>query len=222
MSKYEGKENLDIMSLAKNYNNSIYSWIINNENIENKNILDFGSGKGEFCNRFNKNIYAVELDSSMHKFLNCPSRDNIFKFNKKFNLIYSSNVLEHIKNDTNSIKDIYNSLDKGGIVKILVPARMEIYTNMDKSVGHYRRYTKQELIKKFTQNGFKITYCKYFDFIGYFATLAYKLLDNSSEISPNSLKLYDKYVFPVSKFIDKITFGSIIGKNIILRAIKDE
>jgi len=221
MKIYEGKENLDIMSLAVNYNNTIFNWIIDNEDLKNKDILDFGSGKGEFCNRFDDSIHAVEIDMTMHVYLYCPSKNTIGNFDKKFDFIYSSNVLEHIENDMGTIEDFYNYLNPGGVVKILVPSRMELYSKMDEMVGHYRRYDRQDLVNKFIQAGFKVEYCRYFDFIGYFATLIYKTVDNSGDISSDSLELYDKYIFPLSKFIDKVTFGSIIGKNIILKAVKD-
>ena len=68
--------------------------------------------------------------------------------------------------------------------------------------------------------GFKITRCAYFDFLGYFATFAYKYIDNSGVINENSIKIYDKAIFPVSNFIDKLTFGNVIGKNLILEASK--
>jgi SAM-dependent methyltransferase len=220
MQEYKGKENLKIMSLAKNYNHTIFNWIISDVDLKKNNILDFGSGNGEFCNRFKDGIYAVELDTTMHNYLNCPSEDNIEKFNKKFDLIYSSNVLEHIKNDTDAIQDLYDYLVIGGVAKVLVPAQMELYSNMDKIVGHHRRYSKEELINKFSKVGFRIEYCRYFDFIGYFASFFYKLFINKGVIDERSLILYDKLIFPLSNIIDKITFGKIIGKNIMLKAIK--
>lgn len=220
MSEYEGKENLDIMSLALNYNSAIYRWILEDESLKGKRVLDFGSGKGEFCNRFEEGVYAVELDTTMHTHLECPSKQSIKEFDKKFDLIYSSNVLEHIENDSETIEELYNSLKSGGHIKVLVPAQMELYSEMDRAVGHYRRYRKKELIDKFEKVGFHVEYCKYFDFLGYFAALTYKLISNKAEISSSSLVTYDRYVFPISSFIDRITFGKIIGKNILLKAVK--
>jgi SAM-dependent methyltransferase len=218
--KYQGKENLDVMTLAKNYNNKIYNWIADEESITQKKILDFGCGKGEFSNRFSKNIFAVEIDSAMHKYVHCQVRSDISDYDEKFDMIFSSNVLEHINNDTQSIEDIYKALTKNGIVKILVPARMEIYSNMDKMVGHYRRYSISDLKRKFEEAGFQVLYCRYFDFIGYFASFFYKIFVNKGVIDERSLILYDKLIFPLSNSIDKITFGKIIGKNIMLKAIK--
>jgi len=223
MSEYEGKENLDIMSLAINYNNTIFEWIMNKENLDNKLMLEFGAGKGEFANRFvklNKNILAIEIDQSMHQFLKCSVAQKIEDFDKKYDFIYSINVLEHIENDVDIINKFYKYLLPGGIVKIFVPARMEIYSSMDKKVGHFRRYDIYELRKKFEDAGFIIDYCKYFDFIGYFVSLLYKYINNSGDISEKGLKMYDNYIFPISYMIDKITNGSVIGKNLILRGIK--
>lgn len=220
MSEYEGKENLDIMSLACNYNNDIYSWITKDVIHHDDLVLDFGSRKGEFCNRFKKQIYAVEIDKTMHSYLKCPVKQNIKDFNQKFDLIYSSNVLEHIENDTQSINELYEHLNIGGTIKILVPAQRELYSEMDKAVGHHRRYTKEELVKKFRDAGFQIEYCKYFDSVGYVAALVHKITSNKATISQKSLAFYDRFVFPISKMIDKITLGKIIGKNIVLKAVK--
>jgi SAM-dependent methyltransferase len=221
MKTYSGKENLDVMHLAKNYNNTIFSWIISNcKHINKGRILDFGAGKGEFSNRY-KDIASVEVDSSMHKFIKGHVETSISNYPKGcFDLVYSSNVLEHIEDDKSAIKEIYNALSEGGTVKILVPARMELYCNMDKSVGHYRRYSINEMKSRFSRQGFKLEYCRYFDFIGYFAALIYKVFINSPNIDQSSLVFYDKFIFPLSRILDILTFGKVIGKNIILKATK--
>ena len=213
--KYEGRDNLDIMSLAKNYNNYIFNWI---SEVKSNKILDFGAGNGEYCNRFNKNdITAIEIDDSLRESINCNSFSSIEELtNNRFNLIYSLNVLEHIENDGAIVVGFDSLLESKGIIKILVPARQELFSQMDINVGHFRRYDIKKLQVLFDNNKYEITECKYFDFLGYFATLAYKLIDNSGEIDSKSLIIYDKFIFPVSVFFDKITFGKIIGKNIML------
>ena len=72
----------------------------------------------------------------------------------------------------------------------------------------------------FENYGFKVVSCDYFDFLGYFIALLYKLVNNEGTISHSSIILYDKVVFPLSILFDKITFGKIIGKNLMLTAIK--
>jgi hypothetical protein len=223
---YSGRDNLDVMSLAKNYNKSIYKWL--SKDIPSKTvILDFGSGQGEFFNRFNSdhyNIYAVEPDTSMHSFF--PEErifSSIENANNNFNLIYSINVLEHIKDDVAAIKKFKKYLkDNRGIIKIFVPARQELYSSMDKKVGHYRRYSKKQIEQLFIENGFKVKLCRYFDFLGYFAAAVYKILGKDGEIDSKSLLFYDKYIFPVSLLFDKF-FSRFIGKNIIIEiGLNDE
>jgi|APSaa5957512535_1039671.scaffolds.fasta_scaffold07583_4 SAM-dependent methyltransferase len=221
--EYSGRDNLDIMSLAVNYNSSIYKWLSHDTKI-GSSVLDFGSGQGEFYYRFNSycdNVYAVEPDVNMHNLF--PSNYIFSKIesldNKKFDLIYSVNVLEHIEDDVLAVNKFKGYLSTGkGVVKIFVPARQELYSDMDKKVGHYRRYSKKQIKKIFVDGGYTIKSCHYFDFLGYFAAAFYKILGKSGDINPKSLVFYDKYIFPVSLFLDKF-FSRFIGKNIVIEAV---
>ena len=114
---YSGRDNLEAMSYAINYNNSIYSWL--SENLENEDsILDFGSGHGEFFNRFrveNANIIGIEPDLSMHRhYKNNKIYQSIDKVDKSFSLIYSVNVLEHIENPVKVIEELYRITANNG------------------------------------------------------------------------------------------------------------
>jgi hypothetical protein len=218
---YTGRDNLEAMSYAINYNNSIYSWLSENLKIEDS-ILDFGSGHGEFFNRFqdeNTDIVGIEPDLSMHQYY---KKKNIYKsidkVEKSFSLIYSVNVLEHIQDDEAIVKILKNYLvDEKSIVKIFVPARQELFSSMDRKVGHFRRYSKSQLEKLFVDNGYEVKTCRYFDSLGYFATLVYKYLNKSGDINKHGIKIYDKYIFPLNFIADKI-FCKFIGKNIMLEA----
>ena len=50
-------------------------------------------------------------------------------------------VLEHVENDLKEIEEA-KKLNKGGHLIIIVPAHQKIYGNLDKAVGHFRRYEK--------------------------------------------------------------------------------
>jgi hypothetical protein len=66
---------------------------------------------------------------------------------------------------------------------------------MDKKVGHYRRYTQAELKQKFEQAGLVVEDCRYADFLGFFASLFFKLLPDQSGI-PNirCIKFYNRFL----------------------------
>lgn len=217
--EYSGKVNLDVMSFATNYNFNIFKWL---QTSNYQKILDFGAGNGEYCNRVAEDtIHAIEIDNTLRSRLKCPSFNSIEDVNIKdsyYDLIYSLNVFEHIKDDFFVLSQLSKKLSQDGVIKILVPARMEIYSRMDSNVGHHRRYNKKRLIELMESNDFEILECKYFDFLGYFIALLYKFIDNSGDISLKSIILYDRIIFPLSSFFDKITFGKIIGKNLIVTA----
>lgn len=217
---YTGKDNLDAMALAIRYNRTIFHWLMRGVR-PTDSILEFGAGKGEFCNRFRDyKIQAVELDRDMHKYIACPAASDLDQVAGQFDLIYAVNVLEHIKDDAGSVAGFYQRLNSGGRVKIFVPARMELYSNMDTLVGHERRYHPIGLKNLFQENGFRVVRCRYFDFLGYFATLVYKLSRGKGDVSPASIRIYDSLIFPISRGIDFVSGGRILGKNLVFEAIK--
>ena len=225
--QYSGEENLEVMNHAKNYNNWLCQHVVQAMPPNAKNIIDFGAGDGCFAKSLtkqnNKHITCIEpaqnMLSCLQDFVVYDNLDKIKDNSQDF--IYSLNVLEHIENDVEVIRKIYQKLKPNGLTFIYVPAFQFLYSTMDKKVGHYRRYSRKELINKFQQAGFSISECRYADFAGFWATLLFKLLPaQSGTPSVRSIKFYDKFVFPLSMFIDKITQGRIIGKNLYLRATK--
>ena len=219
---YTGRDNLDAMSFAKKYNNHIYTWLSQGL-VEDGSVLDFGAGHGEFFNRFyqsENDIYGIELDESVHD--QYPSErifSDLSQLNGKFDLIYSVNVFEHIEDDASLLREIKALINSAGAgeIKIFVPACQELYSAMDKKVGHFRRYSRHGLTQLFEESGFVVTSCRYYDFLGYFASLLYKYGSSSGEINPKSLVIYDKFILPISLMLDKV-FGRIVGKNLILEA----
>jgi len=199
--------------------------------IQNKGkILEFGAGTGFlaqlFVNNYGIRPECVELDPVLAK-LNLDRGFKCFRFlkdtEKNYDAIYSSNVLEHIEDDQDALSDLYSSLVSGGWIAIYVPAHAFLFTQMDIEVGHVRRYSKSKLKRKVLQAGFEIKVLNYNDSLGFFATLLVKVMGYRQKAnlgSPKSLVFYDKYVFPVSRFLDRIGFRYIVGKNLILIARK--
>ena len=94
---------------------------------------------------------------------------------------------------------------------------------MDEKVGHFRRYSMQDIKKKLKKAKFQIVYSSYLDSLGFFASLVMKIIgyDEKKGIgSPKSLKFYDKYIIPISFFLDRIGLKFFFGKNLVLLAKK--
>ena len=228
---YTGDNVLDVMSLyANNRNKIIENFITDFFKIKENttlNLLEFGAGSGEFINRFKKykNIktFTVELDDNYAKNLakNHFSYKNIEDINEKIDAIFSIDVLEHIEDELIALKTIYNKLESKGKLLIYVPARPELYSNFDKSIGHFRRYKKKELVSKIKEAGFEVNLCRYQDFLGYFAGYYNVMFSkNDATLNKKAVAVYDKLFVPTSKVIEKIMIRPFIGKNLLLLATK--
>lgn len=227
--KYYGNEILDTMTkYARNRNNTIYSLILEAFNLtstsEYKTILEFGAGKGEFIDRFTKfsnlTTYALEIDQTYLNILKKKHKifNNINLITQKVDFIITIDVLEHINNDLEILKQLFRILKENGQLFIYVPARPELYSKFDKNIGHYRRYVLGELKSKVNKAGFLVEKVYYHDFLGYFAATFNKFTSNGG-LSSSAVYIYDKFVFPFSKFLEKL-FHCPFGKSIILIAKK--
>ena len=129
------------------------------------------------------------------------------------------NVFEHIEDDAAEIRKIKSLLKKGGHVIIFVPALTSLYSDYDKSIGHFRRYTKDSLEALCKNAGLEIISLGYRDIFGtaswWFNFVALK----RGGLSPSMVKVYDKFFVPVIRAAEsrvKVPFG----KNVMVVAKK--
>jgi len=227
--RYSGKEELEkLESHLENYNNHIVSIFLKHAGPHVKSILDFGAGIGTLSNiwrrlRTDSKISCLEIDRTQQSTLinrgfsileYLPNR-NVFDY------IFTSNVLEHIEDDQKTLDKLFTTLNSGGGIGIFVPANRFIYSITDTKLGHFRRYSKKELINKVSQSGFKIDLCVYVDSLGFFTWLFLKIFkiglnDSGSVLLP----IYDKFIWPLSKLLDNLGLKYMFGKNLLLLAKK--
>ncbi|MBW3598068.1 MAG: class I SAM-dependent methyltransferase [Planctomycetes bacterium] len=65
-------------------------------------------------------------------------------------------VLEHTPDPVEVLRHARDSLAPGGGVLITVPAYPWLYSNWDKRLGHYRRYTSRELLRQAEEAGLEV------------------------------------------------------------------
>jgi 2-polyprenyl-3-methyl-5-hydroxy-6-metoxy-1,4-benzoquinol methylase len=169
-----------------NSNNFTYYYIIKtlNEVVKsykkNVHILDVGCGTGAIdlylanlgfkVTGFDISKKAIDIankNSNLNNFKKFPSfytKDiqSAIPKKDKYEIIICSEVLEHIKNDSNVIKKLKTSLKKGGSLIITVPSsnaplyRLGKLSEFDKEVGHLRRYLISDLRSILTKEKLKI------------------------------------------------------------------
>lgn len=139
----------------------------------NHHIYDIGGGNGYTTKVLQNTGYeAVLLEPSLQACQNGKRRDlknvicgTLNQDDFKDNSIDSCcllDVLEHIENDNDFLKLIYNKLRPDGEILITVPALKMLWSKEDVDAGHFRRYTKKQLISLMENNNFKILYANYF------------------------------------------------------------
>lgn len=146
---YTGKDNLDIMSFAVNYNEFLTSLIEKNAP-ETGCLMDFGAGTGFFAQRISRkgrNILCVEPDRQQAAEIGTKGF-NAFSSSSELNdqvidFAYSLNVLEHIEDDAGAIREIYRVLKPGSSCFIYVPAMPILYSAMDEKVKHFGATRKE-------------------------------------------------------------------------------
>jgi len=228
-SDYSGMGELVKAEVMRNYNAFIVKSAMKDFH-DAKTVVDFGAGIGTlslvFRELFSIEPLCVEIDSKNKECLTergLEHIDSLESLNESVDLIFSSNVLEHIEDDVSILEKMRDKLSLKGKIYLYLPAKMSLWSNLDDQVGHYRRYEINELKVKCQKAGLNIEKLHYAESLGFLASLLTKVLGYNSDSgigSISTLKFYDKYLFPISKFLDAIGVKYLFGKNIILIASK--
>ena len=134
----------------------------------------------------------------------CP--DNL-KYNKKFDLICLFDVLEHIKEDKETISKLLEILKDSGRIFITVPAYQWLWSKHDENLMHQRRYSKKSLKLTFKDHNVTEEYFTYFNtFLFPFAVLDRFIKKISSKRISSTRNLNNKFPNRVINFIFKKIF----------------
>jgi SAM-dependent methyltransferase len=231
-NEYFGKD-LEAMSFAKNY----HQWILEIFAPHLGNVVaEVGAGTGNFSDFLLssniKKLFAFEPSDNMYpvleeKFKAVPNVETIKslfenrseEYPDAFDSVCYVNVLEHIEKDDEALSHAYKCIRKNGYLLIFVPALNFLFSEMDKSLGHYRRYSKKSLYKVVSSAGFSVKKINYFDLVGIVPWfIAFVLMKGTMKSS--SVALYDRLVVPFMKKVEGI-LPPPIGKNLVLVARKE-
>jgi len=133
--------------------------------------------------------------------------------------IVSSNVLEHVVDDKACLQAMWSLLRPGGVLTLYVPARPELYGQFDREVGHQRRYRRGELRQKVEGAGFEIQALKYRNLLGTAGWFLLGRLLNKRAVGKGSVWLYDRVIFPTSRFVEDLV-PPPYGLNLLCLATK--
>jgi SAM-dependent methyltransferase len=185
-------------------------------------ILEFGPGLGDFTGRFadsRSKVDVVENELQFHPVLARLSRKvagSLDELPGPYDAILSVNVLEHIQDDEAILRQLHSKLKPGGLISLYHPAGPSLYGQLDKLVNHFRRYSREEMVRKVEAAGFAVEDCRYVDSLGWLVMYLYKKLGiGDGNVTPWSMKLYDLTVFPLSRLLDPLV-GRRFGRSIFV------
>ncbi len=128
-----------------------------------KRVVEVGAGLGSttqvLCTGESSEWVCLEPDQKLLKNIDVKIRSGVLPqccFAQKgviqdvgvgnlYDTIVYIDVLEHIEFDAKELSDASLRLATGGYVIVLSPAYDFLYSPFDRSVGHYRRYTRKKL-----------------------------------------------------------------------------
>lgn len=130
---------------------------------EFKKVLDIGCGEGLVSNIFkylNKEVTTIEpgkSESRLSEFdpIKIDYKDDYLNINfeEKFDVIWCSHVLEHIRNPAIFLDKIFNDLNEGGTLALTVPYNDE--RHMEAVVdGHINKFTVGTMLYHLINSGF--------------------------------------------------------------------
>ncbi len=188
------------------------------------NVLEVGAGCGSFTRDYiNSNINITLTETDKKNFSDLQNNfgqtqnikvknDTIYNIDGKFDAILYLHVLEHIEKDMEELEEAKKKLNNNGYLIIMVPAHQKLYSNFDKSIGHFRRYERSFFRKDLINlNRVKLMSL---DTIGYVLYSLNKIFFKNENF-PSNLKIFiwDKLFTPITIFVDLLTnykFGKCI------------
>jgi SAM-dependent methyltransferase len=135
-------------------------------------VLEIGAGTGNMSVHLmpRESYWATDVNSHYLDYLltlratrpymrvaltNATDRES-YPRGQSFDTVVCLNVIEHLEDDLQALRNIRDSLEGGGRAIILVPYGPGFYGSLDEALGHFRRYTKEQLIRVAEEAGFQV------------------------------------------------------------------
>jgi SAM-dependent methyltransferase len=233
-----GTETLEVISEANSFNRWMFETI---KPYCSGNILEIGSGIGNISSFFLKNNFDISLSDLSNEYfeilqnkfgesihlkdiflLDIGEKEALQKYPDligKFDTVFALNVVEHVPDHEQAIRNCKLFLKPGGKLVILVPAFQLLYNKFDEILEHQRRYTPRSLEALMSIPGFKIIHTQFFNVMGIVGWFVSGKLMRKKTIPEGQMRLYDKLV-PVWKVLDWF-MGRFFGLSVICVAQKE-
>jgi SAM-dependent methyltransferase len=203
------------MDEADNYN----AWLLDRGRAYlGRRILDFGAGVGTFIELLppDADVVALEPDSAFaaelrRRFAGRPGVRVVEtdlegldgSGEPPFDTILCFNVLEHIRDDNAALSTLHRKLSPGGHLLLVVPAHRQLFGEIDRQVGHERRYDRKLARERLRTAGFDTVDVRYVNPVGALGWLVSSVWLKRDAVPAGPLRAYD-WLVPVLRPLDRL------------------
>jgi SAM-dependent methyltransferase len=116
---------------------------------------------------------------------------------RRLDSIACLNVLEHVAEDRQALRHMYDVLPPGGRAVFIVPAFPALYGPIDRNLGHYRRYSSVSWKNLTDEVGFRSLITRYMNVAGFFGWWFNARVLRKTEQSARQIAVFDSVLVPV-------------------------
>lgn len=131
-----------------------------------------------------------------------------------FDSVVCLNVLEHVADHVGALRNMGRLVRPGGNVIVFVPALPFLFGEMDRAMGHLRRYTKRSLRQAFLAAGLRPTRARYVNLVGVAGWWWNGRVRKKATIPASATLLFDRLV-PILSAMERIC-PPLIGQSVLV------
>jgi SAM-dependent methyltransferase len=121
--------------------------------------------------------------------------------------VVSLNVLEHLEDDVLALGHMARLLRPGGRVVLFVPALERLYGSLDRLAGHFRRYDRQTLERRFAAAGLRLVTSRFFNMVGALGWYVNGCILPQTRLDAAAMngqaRIYDRYVVRFASAVER-------------------
>jgi 2-polyprenyl-3-methyl-5-hydroxy-6-metoxy-1,4-benzoquinol methylase len=130
-----------------------------------------------------------------------------------FDAVIYIDVLEHIENDGEELREAAARLKTNGAIVVMSPAHQVLFSPFDEAIGHFRRYDRR-ILQALTPPGTRLVSLRYLDSVGLTLTVGNQLVLRSASPTARQVQFWDRFCIPMARRIDPL-LGGRVGKSIM-------
>jgi SAM-dependent methyltransferase len=141
-------------------------------------LLDCGAGTGRFAAEMAAACQVLVLDDHEESLRLLRQRfraDQVLRLTEgrvplpagALEYVTALDVLEHVPDDAAVVRGFHQLLKAGGLAVVTVPAGMELWSDWDESLHHFRRYSRPQLTALFPADQWEVVYVNYTNVVVY-------------------------------------------------------